>query len=198
MAEPTVLLYPGAGSGRDHSSLVAIEQQLGSSASVERRDFPYRKQGRRPPDRAPKLMAAIRDDLATVRRRRGPVVMGGRSMGGRMTSMVAAGVDGGGPVARLVGLVLICYPLHPPAKPERLRVEHLVDLSVPCLFISGTKDPFGSPDELTEWTATIPAPVEHIWIESARHDLKGADATIAAAVASFVDRLSATVRRDSA
>ena len=198
MAEPTVLLYPGAGSDRDHSSLVAIEQQLGSSASVERLDFPYRKQGRRPPDRAPKLMAAIRDDLATVRRRRGPVVMGGRSMGGRMTSMVAADVDGGGPVARLAGLVLICYPLHPPAKPERLRVEHLVDLAVPCLFVSGTRDPFGSPDELTEWTATIPAPVEHIWIEGARHDLKGADATIAAAVASFVDRLSATVRRDSA
>jgi len=198
MAEPTVLLYPGAGSDRDHPSLVAIEQQLGSSASVERLDFPYRKQGRRPPDRAPKLMAAIRDDLATVRRRRGPVVMGGRSMGGRMTSMVAADVDGGGPVARLAGLVLICYPLHPPAKPERLRVEHLVDLAVPCLFVSGTRDPFGSPDELTEWTATIPAPVEHIWIEGARHDLKGADATIAAGVASFVDRLSATVRRDSA
>ena len=198
MAEPTVLLYPGAGSDRDHPSLVAIEQQLGSSASVERLDFPYRKQGRRPPDRAPKLMAAIRDDLATVRRRRGPVVMGGRSLGGRMTSMVAADVDGGGPVARLAGLVLICYPLHPPAKPERLRVEHLVDLAVPCLFVSGTRDPFGSPDELTEWTATIPAPVEHIWIEGARHDLKGADATIAAAVASFVDRLSATVRRDSA
>jgi len=193
MAKPTVLLYPGAGSGRDHSSLVAIEQQLGSSASVERLDFPYRKQGRRPPDRVPKLMAAIRDDLATVRRRRGPVVMGGRSMGGRMTSMVAADVDGGGPVARLAGLVLICYPLHPPAKPERLRVEHLVDISAPCLFISGTKDPFGSPDELIEWTATIPAPVEHIWIEGARHDLKGADATIAAAVASFVDGLSVTV-----
>jgi len=193
MAKPTVLLYPGAGSGRDHSSLVAIEQQLGSSASVERLDFPYRKQGRRPPDRVPKLMAAIRDDLATVRRRRGPVVMGGRSMGGRMTSMVAADVDGGGPVARLAGLVLICYPLYPPAKPERLRVEHLVDISAPCLFISGTKDPFGSPDELIEWTATIPAPVEHIWIEGARHDLKGADATIAAAVASFVDGLSVTV-----
>jgi len=192
MAKPTVLLYPGAGSSRDHSSLVAIEQQLGPSASVERFDFPYRREGRRAPDRTPKLMAAIRDDLATVRRRRGPVVMGGRSMGGRMTSMVAADVDGGGSIARLAGLVLICYPLHPPAKPERLRGEHLVDISVPCLFISGTKDPFGSPDELTEWTATIPAPVEHIWIDGARHDLNGADATIAAAVANFVARVSAS------
>ena len=191
MAKPTLLLYPGAGSGRDHSSLVAVEASLGSRASVERFDFPYRREGRRAPDRAPKLMAAIRDDLSTVRRRRGPVVMGGRSMGGRMTSMVAADVDGGGPVARLAGLVLICYPLHPPGKPERLRVEHLVDLTVPCLFVSGTRDPFGTPAELTEWTATIPAPVEHVWIEGGRHDLRGADDTIAAAVAAFVARVAA-------
>ncbi len=128
MAKPSVLLYPGAGSGREHSSLVTIERSLGAGALVERLDFPYRKQGRRAPDRAPKLMAAIRDDLAIVRRRRGPVVLGGRSMGGRMTSMVAADVDGVGPVSRLAGLVLFCYPLHPPGKPDRLRVEHLHDL----------------------------------------------------------------------
>ncbi len=192
MATPTVLLYPGAGSDREQSSLVAIEQQLGSSASVERLDFPYRKQGRRPPDRAPKLMASIRDDLSTIRRRRGPVVMGGRSMGGRMTSMVAADVDGAGPVARLAGLVLICYPLHPPAKPDNLRVDHLVDITVPCLFVSGTRDPFGSPEELTEWTATIPAPVEYVWVDGGRHDLKGADERIAVAVTGFVERVTAT------
>lgn len=190
MARPTLLLYPGAGSDRNQASLVAIEQSLGSRASVERLDFPYRREGRRAPDRAPKLMAAIRDDLSAFRRRRGPVVMGGRSMGGRMTTMVAADVDGGGPVARLAGLVLVCYPLHPPGRPDRLRVEHLVDISVPCLFISGTKDPFGSPDELAEWTATIPAPVEHVWIDGGRHDLKGADDTIAAAVTDFVARIA--------
>ncbi len=190
MAKPTLLLYPGAGSDRDQSSLVAIELALGPSASVERLDFPYRKAGRRAPDRAPKLMESIRDDLVAVRRRRGPVVMGGRSMGGRIASMVAADVDGAGPVTRLAGLVLICYPLHPPGKPERLRVEHLVDLHVPCLFISGTRDPFGSPEELTEWTSTIPAPVEHVWIEGGRHDLKGADDAIAAAVGTFVSRSS--------
>lgn len=190
MAKPTVLLYPGAGSDREQPSLVAIERRLGAAASVERLDFPYRVQGRRAPDRAPKLMEAIRDDLVAVRRRRGPVVMGGRSMGGRIASMVAADVDGQGPVARLAGLVLICYPLHPPGKPDRLRVEHLVDLAVPCLFISGTRDPFGSPDELTEWTATIPAPVEHVWIDGGRHDLEGADDTIAAAATEFVRRVS--------
>ncbi|HYN33128.1 MAG TPA: alpha/beta family hydrolase [Ilumatobacteraceae bacterium] len=188
MANPTVMLYPGAGSSCDHSSLVAIEQRLGRSAAVERIDFPYRREGRRAPDRAPRLMASIRDDLAGFARRRGPIVMGGRSMGGRMTSMVAAGVDGGGAVARLAGLVLICYPLHPPAKPENLRVEHLADIAVPCLFISGTRDPFGSPEELMRWTSEIPAPVEHVWIEDGRHDLKGADATIAAAAARFIKR----------
>lgn len=186
MAKPTVLLYPGAGSDREQSSLVAIERTLGSAASVERLDFPYRRQGRRAPDRSAKLMAAMRDDLKIVRRRRGPVVMGGRSMGGRMASMVAADVDAAGPVDRLAGLVLICYPLHPPGRPDRLRVEHLVDLAVPCLFVSGTRDPFGSPDELTQWTATIPARVEHVWIDGGRHDLKGADDTIAASVADFV------------
>ena len=186
MAKPTVLLYPGAGTGCDHSSLVATERRLSAAASVERRDFPYRREGRKAPDRAPKLMTAIRDDLAGFSRRRGPVVMGGRSMGGRMTTMVAADVDGAGPVARLAGLVLICYPLHPPGKPDNLRVEHLPDIGVPCLFISGTRDPFGTPAELERWTATIPAPVEHHWIDGGRHDLKGADEEIAERIATFV------------
>jgi predicted alpha/beta-hydrolase family hydrolase len=191
MARPTVLLYPGAGTGCDHPSLVATERRLGATALVERRDFPYRRAGRKAPDRAPKLMAAIRDDLAGFSRRRGPVVMGGRSMGGRMTTMVAADVDEAGPVARLAGLVLICYPLHPPGKPDNLRVEHLPDIDVPCLFISGTRDPFGAPDELERWTATIPAPVEHHWIEGGRHDLKGADDDIAERIAAFVAECSA-------
>jgi predicted alpha/beta-hydrolase family hydrolase len=136
-------------------------------------------------------MAAIRDDLASFNRRRGPMLMGGRSMGGRMASMVAANVDGAGPVGRLAGLVLICYPLHPPGKPERLRVEHLPAISVPCLFIGGTKDPFGTPDELLAWTATISAPVEHVWVDGARHDLRGADDLIAEHVDRFAMRLSA-------
>jgi hypothetical protein len=186
-----VLLYPGAGSDRDHPGLVAIERRLGRSTSTERRDFPYRKEGRRAPDRAPKLMASIRDDLADLSRRRGPLIMGGRSMGGRMASMIAADADAGGAVARLAGLVLVCYPLHPPSKPDKLRVEHLPDIEVPCLFISGTRDPFGSPDQLAQWTSTIQAPVEHVWVEGARHDLKGADDAIADAIADFAESLRA-------
>lgn len=184
------MLYPGAGSRRDHPSLIAIERRLGRGTSTERLDFPYGKEGRRPPDRAPKLLAAIRSDLATFSRRRGPVVMGGRSMGGRMASMVAADADEFGPVARLAGLVLVAYPLHPPKKPDKLRVEHLPNIAVPCLFISGTRDAFGTPDELTEWTSTIPAPVEHVWVEGGRHELKGAECAIADAAAEFVERIT--------
>lgn len=190
MAKTTLLLYPGAGTGCDHPGLIAIEDQVTPQAYVERFDFPYRREGRRPPDRAPKLMASIRDDLATVSRRRGPVVMGGRSMGGRMATMVAANVDEGGPVARLAGLVLICFPLHPPKKPDKLRVDHFPEIAVPCLFISGTRDPFGTREELEHWTSTIPAPVDHLWIQGARHDLKNAEQIIAEATGEFINRLA--------
>lgn len=174
-----LLLFPGAGSAASHPSLIAIEEAL-SPIPVERADFPYRREGRRAPDRAPKLVACVvaeagllveRDQVDPAR-----IALGGRSMGGRMCSMAVAD---GLPAA---ALVLIAYPLHPPGKPERLRVEHFPRLDVPCLFISGTRDPFGAPEELEAHTAAIPGPVTHRWIDNARHDLKGADAQIAETV----------------
>lgn len=184
----TLLLYPGAGSDSTHSSLVATERWVAPHPCV-RADFPYRKEGRRAPDRAPKLLASIREQLTEIDAD-APLVMGGRSMGGRMCSMIAAGADGHPPPAQLAGLVLISYPLHPPGKPDRLRVEHLPDIKVPTLFISGTNDPFGSPAEFAEWTATMPkrAKVAHLWIEGKRHDLTGADHTVAGAIRDFLDR----------
>jgi predicted alpha/beta-hydrolase family hydrolase len=62
--------------------------------------------------------------------------------------------------------------LHPPGKPDALRVDHFAALELPCLFVSGTKDPFGSPDELEEHTAAIPGPVTHVWIDGAGHEVK--------------------------
>lgn len=183
-----LVLYPGAGSGADQSGLVAIADAV-APLPCERIDFGYRTQGRRAPDRAPKLMAEVRAALAERAAR--PLVVGGRSMGGRICSMVAAGADGQAPPANVVGLVLIAYPLHPPGRPERLRVEHLGDIAVPCLFVSGTRDPFGTPEELERWTAGIPGDVEHVWIDRSRHDLAGADAAVADAVATFVRSLSA-------
>ena len=174
----SLLLFPGAGSDREHSSLVAIEAAVAPRTCV-RADFPYRKAGRRAPDRAPVLLQAVEDEAAAID---GPLVLGGRSMGGRMCSMAVAE----GRVPRAVGLVLISYPLHPPGKPDKLRVEHLPQLTVPCLFVHGTKDTFGTRDELEHWTATIPGPVTHVFVEGKGHDLKGADQRIVDAVTDWL------------
>jgi uncharacterized protein len=182
-----LLLFPGAGSDAAHGSLVTIERWV-APHPCRRVDFPYRRQGRTAPDRAPVLMTAVRDEIATLDPDE-PLVLGGRSMGGRICSMIAAGVDGSVPPARLKGLVLISYPLHPPGKPDRLRVEHLSEIAVPTLFVSGDRDTFGTPDELRRWTATMPkkAKVRHLFIEGRGHDLKASDHTIAGAVADFLE-----------
>lgn len=181
-----LLLTPGAGSDRNHASLLAIEGAV-APLPVARVDFPYRTAGRKAPDRAPVLLDCVRAEAAALAAAAEvapeTIVLGGRSMGGRMCSMAVAD---GLPAA---GLVLISYPLHPPGKPENLRVEHLARLEVPCLFVHGTRDPFGTPEELESWTATIPGAVTHVWIAGGRHDLKGADEQIAATVADWLRAL---------
>lgn len=185
----TMLLFPGAGSSRDQSTLVAVDAAVTELRgwSVVRADFPYRKAGRRAPDKPDVLMAAVREELAAFGSRRN-VVVGGRSMGGRICSMVAAGADGLQPPKRLAGVVTISYPLHPPGKADRLRVEHLPDVQVPWLFVHGTGDPFGTPAELERWTATIPGAVTHHWVAGG-HDLKGKDAEVARVVADWLRTL---------
>lgn len=192
MARPGALaLFPGAGSTRDHSSLLAVEAAV-APRPVARVDFPYRRAGRRAPDRPAVLLQCVRAEAAALaaaaRVRSDRVVLGGRSMGGRICSMAVAGVPDldGEPPLPACGLVLISYPLHPPGRPEALRVEHFPRLTVPCLFVHGTRDPFGHPDELTRWTSTIPAPVTHVWIEGGRHELAGADAEVADAVRTWL------------
>lgn len=192
----SVVLFPGAGSSSDHPTLVALEEGL-APTPVHRLDFPYRKEGRRAPDRAPKLVATVVEEAAAVAARDGVepdrIVLGGRSMGGRMCSMAVAE---GLPAA---GLVLLSYPLHPPGKPDRLRVEHFGALDVPCLFVSGTRDPFGTPEELEEHVAAIPGPVTVRWIDGARHDVKGRDGEIVALVADWLSDLGrGRARRGSA
>lgn len=178
-----LFLTPGAGSSADHSSLLAIERAV-APLPVVRHDFPYRRAGRRAPDRAPVLVA---DVVASVPG--GRWVLGGRSMGGRICSMAVA--DG----LAAAGLVLISYPLHPPGKPDRLRVEHLPAIEVPCLFISGTRDAFGTREELEHWSATIAGDVTHVWVEGKGHDLKGADDLIATEVVAFLARLRGSAPR---
>lgn len=183
MTPGALLLTPGAGSSKDHSSLVRIEHAV-APLPVERHDFPYRREGRKAPDRAPRLLDDVTAAAAALVARTGiepgALVLGGRSMGGRICSMAVAG---GLPAA---GLVLICYPLHPPGRPERLRVEHLPQLGLPCLFISGTRDAFGTPAELEEHTAVIPGPVTRVSVEGKGHDLRGADDLLAGAIVTWL------------
>ena len=188
-----LMLFPGAGSDSNHSSLLAIDDAL-VPLPVRRADFPYRLAGgRRPPDRAPVLLDAVRREAAAFATERRCstrlIAMGGRSMGGRMCSMAVAGGDEIGAPLPAAALVLISYPLHPPGKPDKLRVEHLPRLTVPCLFIHGTNDTFGSPDELQQFTATIPGDVTDVWMQRKGHDLKGCDAEIAAAVSEWLTKL---------
>ncbi|CAN5241829.1 dienelactone hydrolase family protein [soil metagenome] len=190
MSSPQVpeclLLTPGAGSGRDHPTLVAIERAV-APLPVARVDFPYRREGRKAPDQAPKLIASVAADAeafaGSVGLAADRLLLGGRSMGGRMCSMAVAE---GLPAA---GLVLVAYPLHPPGKPDKLRVEHLGDITVPCLFVSGTRDPFGTRAELEAATATVAGPVTHHWVEGARHELKGADEEVSGAITAWIASL---------
>jgi uncharacterized protein len=181
-----LLLAPGAGASRESPALVAIEAAV-APLPVVRMDFPYRKAGRKAPDKAPVLVRAVVEEAEALAASLGvgteALVLGGRSMGGRMCSMAVAE---GLPAA---GLVLLAYPLHPPGRPEKLRIEHLRDVPVPCLFVSGTKDPFGRPDELTAATARVGGPVTHHWVEGGGHDLRRADAAVATVVADWVASL---------
>lgn len=154
---------------------------------VRRMDFPYRLAGRRAPDRPPVLLGAVRSELEAFTEELGvsadSILMGGRSMGGRICSMVAA--DDG--VGR--GLILISYPLHPPGRPERLRTEHLPRLELPCLFVSGDRDPFGTPDELRTAFDLVPGDVTFHVVTGGRHELKGADAEVAEVAAAWARAL---------
>ncbi len=181
-----MLLAPGAGANRDHHTLVALEAGL-VPLPVRRFDFPYRKAGRRAPDRAPVAVAAVRAEAEELVHATGidpgSLILGGRSYGGRMCSLAVAD---GLPAA---GLVLLSYPLHPPGKPDRLRTEHFPALEVPCLFVSGRKDAFGTPEELTAAAEAIPGPVTHVWLDGG-HDPRNQDGAIVAAVAEWLATLT--------
>jgi predicted alpha/beta-hydrolase family hydrolase len=196
-ADRAVLLAHGAGADMNAPTLTTVADALADAKVPSLRfDFPYKAAGRRSPDRPPVLTAAVRDATSELARlAKVPadrLVLGGRSMGGRICSMVAA--DDGA-----LGLVLLGYPLHPPGNATQLRVEHFARLRMPALFVSGTRDAFGAPDELKRETKKIRGRVSFHWIESADHGFKplkssgltvdGALADAAAAVVAFVTGL---------
>jgi len=190
MTAPPValLLWPGSGATRDHRTLMALAQGL-APFGVERFDHAHRMAGRKAPGKPEPDIAGVVDAAEAVAARLGvdtsQLVVGGRSYGGRMASMaVAAGL----PVA---GLCLLSYPLHPPGKPDRLRTDHLADIAVPTLVVSGKRDPFGSPDEFEPWLAGMAGPVTSVWLGGG-HDPRN-DPGVVAAVATWLAGLGADV-----
>ena len=163
-----LLVTPGASADRDNRTLVALDDGL--DLPVERITIRSRS--------ARKVLDQLREDLEAFADRLGAdpseIVVGGRSFGGRMCSMLAASGD---PVA---GLVLLSYPLHPPGKPDSLRIDHFGAIEVPVLFVSGTKDPFASPDELESHAREIPGPVSFEWLEGEPHAPRDDQAVVAA------------------
>lgn len=166
----TVVLTHGAGGSREAPLLKKICDEWASRGWLAvRYNLPYRRRRPKgPPSGSAKADQAGVVEAVTVARSLadGPVIAGGHSYGGRMTSMAVA--DG---AADVDVLTLFSYPLHPPGKPERARTEHLPLIAVPTVFTHGTADPFGSIDELRPAADLIGAPTEIVEITGARHDL---------------------------
>jgi predicted alpha/beta-hydrolase family hydrolase len=171
-----LLLAPGASATRDHSSLVAIDRAVASkSLAVERINLPKTAKAA-----VNAVVEQARELVARAGIAPNALALGGRSFGGRMCSMAVA--DG----LPASALVLISYPLHPPGKPDQLRVEHFPNLRVPCLFVSGTRDSFATPAELETHTRAIKGKVTHVWIEGGNHGLRGKDTEVVNAVATWL------------
>jgi predicted alpha/beta-hydrolase family hydrolase len=180
-----LVLAHGAGTTRRHESLVLLQDALAARGLASLTfNFPYSEAGRRRPDPMPRLERAYEGALAFARgRRTRPLLAGGRSMGGRVATHLAARG------AALDGLVLLGYPLHPRGEPEKLRTEHLPRVACRTLFISGTKDDLATPRLLEKAVRSMPDARLH-WIEGADHglDRRGVSrAERAAEVARLVD-----------
>jgi len=167
-----LVLAHGAGAPQQSAFMVGFARGLASRGiDVLTFNFLYTEQRRRVPDRAPKLEACYRAAVATAREHfgRDAVFIGGKSMGGRIATHLAAADDAA--TLGIAGVVLLGYPLHPPGRPEQLRAAHLPQIRVPMLIVQGERDPFGTPDELRPLLDTMPARVTLHVVEHGDHSL---------------------------
>ncbi len=166
----TLVLAPGAGAAMDSRFMNVIAAGVAAAGiRVVRFEFPYMRatretKRRSAPDREPVLLQAWRDVIAALGGG-SQLIIGGKSMGGRIASMVADEVG-----AR--GLVCLGYPFHPPGRPERLRTAHLESLRTPALIVQGTRDQFGKREEVERYRLSARIKIE--WIEGGDHSLKPA------------------------
>ncbi len=167
-ARITLVLAHGAGAPMDHPFMNAVAAGLaGKDIRVVRFEFPYmaarRRSGKnRAPDREPVLIQTWREVIAKVGAP-SRIVIGGKSMGGRIASMVADEAD-------VAGLVCLGYPFHPPGAPTRLRTAHLEKLKTPALILQGTRDSFGLPAEVAKYK--LSSKIRIVWIEDGDHSFK--------------------------
>jgi predicted alpha/beta-hydrolase family hydrolase len=179
-----LVLTPGASAGRDHSGLVVIDEAVTPlGILVERVEFPAQAAGKRRTDPPAVCVEVVREAATALARRLdvpvSRIAVGGRSFGGRMCSMaVAEGLEA-------AALVLVSYPLHPPGRPDRLRTEHFPALKLPCLFVSGRRDAFASPEELERETRAIPGAVTLAFVDG-DHGLRKGAGEAAGIVASWL------------
>lgn len=167
-APATLVLAHGAGAPMDSPFMERVAGGIGEAGfRVLRFEFPYmaaRRHGgkKRPPDRQPVLLATWRSVIAS-QTGQGALVIGGKSMGGRMATLMAAQLSG------ISGVICFGYPFHPPGKPEKLRTEHLQELSCPTLIVQGERDPFGTREEVP--TYGLSPEIGLRWIPDGNHDL---------------------------
>jgi len=160
-ADTVVALTHGAGGNMHTPQLQAVCDGLAERGLTSVRfNLPYAEAGRRSPSKPGPDEACWRAVIEQIPAAR--VFIGGRSYGGRMATHVAAAG------ARVSGMVLLGYPLHPPGKPDRLRVEHLPAIGAPMLFLQGTRDPFATPELLTSTVEGLADATLH-WIENGDH-----------------------------
>jgi uncharacterized protein len=163
----SIALAHGAGSGMQTPFMNAIAEGLVKGGyRVARFEFPYMAErsagGKgRPPDREPVLRETWLEVVETLGRER--LVIGGKSMGGRMASLVAD-------EAGVAGLVCLGYPFHPVGKPKQLRIEHLLTLKTPALIVQGERDPFGTQAEVA--TYKLPSAIRICWLTDGEHSFK--------------------------
>jgi predicted alpha/beta-hydrolase family hydrolase len=170
-AQVTVLLAHGAGAPMDNTWMTTMAEGLAAAGlRVARCEFGYmagRRNGeRKPPPRGESLMGEYRDAVAALKAKT-PLVIGGKSLGGRVASMVAQELGDAGSVA---GLVCLGYPFHPPGQAEKLRTAHLEKLTVKTLICQGTRDPFGTEDEVAAYKLSKAIKVH--WLPDGDHDFR--------------------------
>jgi uncharacterized protein len=203
----TLVLAHGAGASQSSDFMVAFATALATRGlDVVTFNFPFTERGRKLPDPQPVLEACYRAVLAHVAASPAggalPLFVGGKSLGGRIASHVAAAHDIGGAPAgawwdRLRGLVLLGYPLHPPGRPEQVRVSHLPHIVHPMLVVQGAKDAFGTPAELRLFFDVLEAPAEIYTVDQGGHSFevpKRSGIDQSAVCAAVQDRIAAWIR----